>query len=99
MISGNHTAILSNHTLQWSNHRPQSRNHKRELPNHKRPAQRVSFSNMLILYNSCKFESVRAAQQEKSRRILLGRIRILSDKMADGVPHRCLVVGGVVCIG
>lgn len=99
MISGNHTAILSNHTLQWSNHRPESRNHKRELPNHKRPDQRVNLCNMLILCNSCEFEPVGAVEQEKSRRILLGRIRILSDKMADGVPHRCLVVGGVVCIG
>jgi len=99
MISKNHTAIFSNHTLQWSNHRPQSRNHKRELPNHKRPTQRAVFCNMLILCNSCKFEPVGAVEQEKSRRILLGRIRILSDKMADGVPHRCLVVGGVVCIG
>lgn len=99
MISMNHTAIFSNHTLQWSNHRPQSRNHKRELPNHKRPTRRAVFGNVLILCNSCKFEPVGTVQQEKSRRILLGRIRILSDKMADGVPHRCLVVGGVVCIG
>jgi hypothetical protein len=99
MISGNHTAILSNHTLQWSNHRPESRNHKRKLPNHKRPIQRADSCNTLILCNSCKFEPVRAVEQEISRRILLGRIRILSDKMADGVPHRCLVVGGVVCIG